>query len=414
MKNKIGSALLALLISFCLWLFVVSVVDPTAEQTYYNVPVVFTGSSVLSDRGLVMTSNKNVTVDLTLSGTRSDLNRLNNSNIIVIADISHITSPGEHPVNYSISYPGTVTSGGILVQNQSPQQLTVTVKEWEEKPIPVEVAFTGAPPSSDYVPDRDHPVPDHSTVTISGPMEVVSQITKAVVTVDLTGQTKDFSQTCQIVLCDEDGVPVEGVELVSTSLSSLQVTVKVNKLKTVPIRVNVISGGGLEEDDISFTMDRESIIVSGPEELVDDLQIVFDLNLGMLTESQRITYAINLPAGVTNVTGVKQVNVEVKIPQLTTRTFTVTSDQFYYKNVPEGMEVKIYEEFLEIEIRGRENRLALLRPENIRITIDFANAPEGSGEYVVLVEIPNYLDVGAVGTYKVIATVSPAESSEHG
>lgn len=411
MKNKIGTALLALLISFSLWLFVVSVVDPEAEQTYYNVPVVFSGNTVLEDRGLVMTSQKDVKVTLTLSGTRSDLNHLNNTNITVIADLSNITSAGEHLVNYSISYPGTVTSGGITVQNQTPQQLTVTVKQWEETQVPVDVVFTGAPPSSDYVPDRDNPVLDHSTVTISGPKDVVDQVKKAVVTVDLTGQTKDFSQTCDIVLCDEDRNPIEGAESVSKSLSKLQVTTKVNKLKTVDIQVNVIPGGGLEAEDISFILDRQSITVSGPEDIVDALEIILDLDLGQLTESKAIPYQINLPAGVTNVTGIKQVHLEVKIPQLTTKTFTVTADRFYFINVPEGMEVKVWEEFLEIEIRGRENRLALLRPENIRITIDFSEAPEGSSEYTVMVEIPNYLDVGAVGTYKVTATVSVAASS---
>ena len=48
MKSKILTLLLSAAIAFGLWLYVVTVVDPEYEASYYDVPVVFDGAVQLS------------------------------------------------------------------------------------------------------------------------------------------------------------------------------------------------------------------------------------------------------------------------------------------------------------------------------------------------------------------------------
>ena len=55
MKNKITSFLLALIIAFGLWVFVITTVSPGSVETFYNIPVVREGESVLQERGLMIT-----------------------------------------------------------------------------------------------------------------------------------------------------------------------------------------------------------------------------------------------------------------------------------------------------------------------------------------------------------------------
>ena len=66
MKSKLLTLLLSVTIAFGLWLYVVTVVDPESESPYYDVPVVFDGLSVLSDRNLMIISGNTATVDLRL------------------------------------------------------------------------------------------------------------------------------------------------------------------------------------------------------------------------------------------------------------------------------------------------------------------------------------------------------------
>ena len=47
MKHKIRTLLLSLVISFGLWLYVVTVISPEYEVTVYNVPVELVGTGTL-------------------------------------------------------------------------------------------------------------------------------------------------------------------------------------------------------------------------------------------------------------------------------------------------------------------------------------------------------------------------------
>ena len=81
MKNKILTILLSLAIAFGLWIYVITVEQPESETTYYNIPVVLQNESILTERGLMITSER-PSVTLHLSSTRTNLNQLNENNIM--------------------------------------------------------------------------------------------------------------------------------------------------------------------------------------------------------------------------------------------------------------------------------------------------------------------------------------------
>ena len=120
MKNKFGAILLSVAIAFGLWLYVITYVSPNSEETYYNIPVVLEGESVLNERGLMCTSTSSSTVSLQLAGARSDLIKVNQSNITVKANLSAITEPGQKiNLRYTISYPGNVAQNAFETLSQS-------------------------------------------------------------------------------------------------------------------------------------------------------------------------------------------------------------------------------------------------------------------------------------------------------
>ena len=87
MKNKAIAFLLSLLVALGMWLYVVTYISPESEAMFYNIPVVFEGETVLStERNLMVTGISTTTVNMKISGNRSDLNKLNSSNIIVKVD----------------------------------------------------------------------------------------------------------------------------------------------------------------------------------------------------------------------------------------------------------------------------------------------------------------------------------------
>ncbi len=405
MKSKVITALLSVLIAFALWAYVVTVEAPESEETYFNIPVVLGNQAVLEERNLMIISQKDFKVDLTLSGYRTDLNKLDNTNITLLADLAQILEPGTHQLNYTVSYPGGNQSGTIHTVQKTPQQITLTVVERSQKEVPVKVAYTGTLPDG-YTVDRQSVNLDHTTITVSGPKDVVDQIDQAKITVDLTNQNQTISDTYRHALCDANGEPIDDVSDVTVNVGVIRATVPIHMLKDVPLKLQVVPGGGLTVDMTTITMDRDTITLSGSEAALENLtEIVLGvIDLGTLNDSTVMIFDIVLPAGINNVTGVTSVSVDIKMPPMEIRKVAVR--QFEPIHVPNGAQVEFLTEQILVEVRGPAQLLDKLQTENIVAIVDFSNAQPGNATYVATIEIRNTEGVGAIGgPYKVSATV---------
>lgn len=408
MTNKLITILVSVAIAFGLWLYVITVVSPESENSYYDVPVVFDGLAYLDSRDLMITSGTDATVDLKLLGNRTDLNKLDKTNITILADLSKITTPGVHTVKYTISYPSS--AGTIEVLDQDPQYITVHVSKRVRKEVPVRIQEVGAVPEN-FVADVQNAVLNHKIVTVTGPEEVVSQIYYADISVDLTGRTDTIVETHRHTLCDRDGNPVEDVSSVTVNVSEIQLTVKVVQIKEIPIEVIIKDGGGLTAQEVTAVPNWNSILVSGPvSSLLGLNKIQVEVDLNKLTESQILRFPIQLPEGVTNETGISEVEVDVRIPEMTTKMLVIPRAKFIFLNVPEGLNPVADAVVLRVYVRGRENRLAEVTEENITVTIDLAGATVGRDRYTCMIEITGVSDVGVVysdGDYIIMVSLNP-------
>ena len=404
MKSKLGTFLLAIAISFAFWFYVVTAVNPESEESYYDIPVVMDGESILNDRGLMIISGASQTVNLKLEGNRSDLSKLNKTNITLLADLSKITTAGEHKLSYDISYPGFAQSGTISVLEQSPKLITVVVVERAKKEVPVEVVYTGAVPDN-YIAHKQSVTLDHTSVTISGPKDVVSQIDHAQVTVDLTGKNTTISSAYRYTLCDENDAPIENLTNITTNLNEVRVTLRIQKTKEVPLVLNVIYGGGVTESTSQIVMDRNTIQVAGNEADLEGLTeiVLGTVDLSDILESTVLTYPVVLPADVTNLTGATEINVSVDFPDLEIRQFKVYNIRA--KNLPEGLSAAWITNSLIVKLRGATEVLDKLTAESIYIVVDLTNAEVGSQVYDATIFVNTDGVVGAVGTYEVYVSV---------
>ncbi len=411
MKSKILTMLLSLMIAFVLWAYVVSVEAPESETTYENISVVLDGKTVLENRGLMLVGQKNFTVDLTLSGYRTDLKKLNNTNITVLADLSQITAAGTHELDYTISYPGELQNGNIRVVNQKPMRITVTVAELETKDIPVVTILKGNLPAN-YL--MGNVVLDHNMITVSGPKDVIDKIEEAWVEIDKTDRKENFTDRYTYSLRDGYGQPVEELEEVTANVSGIVITVEILRTKLVPVKLHVIAGGGLTENMITIKYSVDAIIVSGSEknlESITEISLRDKLDLSTLTKTETLEdLPIYLPPGITSANDVTTVTVTITVPEMETRSFRVTN--FEPLHVPEGMKVTFGFDQLEVKLRGPKELLAQVKPEDIWIVVDFANAQIGESTYSAVIRVDGVEGVGAVEVYVVPATLTEQETPE--
>ncbi len=407
MKSKATSILLSLVIAFGLWLYVVTNVSQEDDWTFYNVPVVMEGETVLAERNLMITAVSADDVDLTLSGNRSDLAKVSSSNMILRASLTDIYEPQEKKaLNCVPVYPSDVASNALTVENRYPSNIYVTVEARRNKEVPVEVVWNGSTPEG-FMSDRENRVLDYSSVTVVGPASVADLIEKAVIEVDLSEQRESISQEYRYTLCDKDGNPVDA-ELITTNVENVRLEVKIQQVKEVKLVAEVIYGGGATERNTTVTIEPETIRVSGGGAVLEDLGDSINLgkiDLTTLEKTQELTVPIVLPEGITNLSNITEATVKIQFNGLMVKEFEVENIEAI--NVPENLEADIMEKKLTVALRGPAGELLKIKPEDISIRADFTNAVAGTSTFKATVHFgEGFPMIGAIRSYSITANLT--------
>ena len=407
MKNKVVAFLLSLLVSLGMWLYVVNYISPESEAMFYNIPVVFEGETVLTtERNLIVTNISTTTVNMKISGNRSDLNKLNSSNIIVKVDMSKIYDPGETQLLYNYSFPGDVSASAVTVENKFPGTITVTTDVKLTKRVPVRLVYSGSAPEG-FISDTENAVMDHNYVTVTGPGSVVNLIDHARINVDLTDQSETISENFVYTLCDVDSQPVDAEQIV-TDVGEIYLNLTIQRFKEVSLKLNVTYGGGTDEDNTFITLTPQTIRISGSEKILQTITelVVGSVDLSTLDADASMKFPIVLPDGVTNLSGVTEVVAFINFENLSIKKFNVSNIRV--TNVPEGMEYDLMSQVLEVTLRGNPALISSLDPEDISIVVDLSGKEAGTFTVKAAIVIDNsaYSSIGEMGTYSVSVTLT--------
>lgn len=404
MAKKIITFAISLVLSFALWLYVVTVVGPEYEETFRDIPVVFQGASALESRNLMILGNETPTVDLKLSGNRKDLNKLSSSNISVTLDLSKILDPGKTAYRYDVSYPGNVANDSVTIQSQSPTGITLEIVRSKEKKIPVHVSFDEAAVAEGYgfLPIEQ----ELSEIQIHGPESVIDQITQARINLEINQDNNktDISGEYVASLCDAKGQQVDSkyVTVTTEGAEAIDVLLPIRMKKVIPLTVQVIEGGGATQENSPVTISPSTITVLGKEDALKDLN---EWSLGEIDlrqwnqDSQPLVLPIELPEGLTNKSGVTEATVTVELPALEEKSFVINREQFKQLNLPAGTYPEISAEQITITVRGTKNAIEAMTEEMLSATIDFTDAKIGQmKDWTVEVQITGEPDgVGIIG-----------------
>ena len=407
-KNKFGALVLAASIALGLWMYVAAYISTEYSKTIYNVPVTLQGKSFLTDQQLMLLSAEEYLVNIKLTGNRQDVSKIHSGNIQVVADLSRIDEAGEHNLSYSIILPGDVPSGSVSYQ-KDPDHVTVAVARKKTKQIPVVLNYSGDVPA-DYIKDTSAVELDYAFVEITGPEEVVDQIEHASITVDCAGKTETIYESYRYELQNGNNEPVDA-SWITTNVSEVRVYLPVTMVKTLPLTVTLIDGGGATQSTTNVVIEPAQISISGSETLLSTLT---ELNLGtidlsQITEDTEKEFTISLPEGTENVSNLPTAVVKISFPQLATREFTIT--EFVPLNLAEGMTWEPLTKQLTITVRGLKNQVQRLTAEQIIVQVDLDGVENTSAVEPIICFPEGFDSLGEVGSYSVSVQVVPAETT---
>lgn len=377
MKSKVLTILLSVFVAFALWLYVVTVEHTQVEMTFYNIPVNWSGEDVMEERDLKLT-DRNMTISMKLYGNRSVLNKLKSSDIIVLADLTHISEAGEKKLSYDVRFSGVASETIEIVDR--PSSIDVQVARWMDRTIPVMVNTEGLVLSPDvgdihFEIDKDQITHDLLAVDISGPYEVVEKITQAVVFPEMNvDKDTDIRERLNLALCDKDGKRVSDVSSVYVSQGgSTLVTIPVAAVKDVALEMDILENDSLlTKDDILLTLSQTTVTIRGSLDALQNYPSVYKLgqiSLKDLTEGfDEKPFAIVLPEGIR--CDVESVNVTLRVPEISAQTIQVKASDVLPSGMLEGYPVEITSD-VDLVVWCLAEDAAKLKNATIRLKPDY-------------------------------------------
>ena len=129
---------LSILIALLVWFYAND--DTEIEISVNDVPIEFTNEdTTLADKGLMLLSNEEETIDLKLSMPRSTYFKLDPGKIRIVVDLSSVTTTGTQTITYSVLYPrgprGELLSSSITQKEPTVRSTTIEIGELFRKNV---------------------------------------------------------------------------------------------------------------------------------------------------------------------------------------------------------------------------------------------------------------------------------------
>ncbi len=388
------------------WMFVVIFVDNEIPWEFKGVPVdVYAEEELLSINSLRIVEDPQAEVTVVVEGGRIVVGGLEEGEIRIVADLEGISTPGD----YAVKLKNVLTANqNYVVREIKPSTVNVRVDRITTKRFEVKMDIDGPQVPDGYLNAGTTISP--RAVEVTGPEADISRIAQCIVSASFSGRPLTENQTIrsEIKLFDEEGHEIPKDRLTMES-DSANVTVQVLKQKRLPLRFEYLNmPSGFPRDDLRFEMTDNSILVAGPEEVVDsyeELQIGY-VDLSEVTPGFVQVFDISLPTGFISVENLRSVGVSFGGEGLIEAYFNVS--QITPVNVPINYDVTINTtQLFGVRIIGSSEVMETLTAKDIVAEIDFSERElsTGSSSLPVSISVPGRKLAWAVGEYAAVVTI---------
>ena len=409
-KQKALYLALCILVAVVVWVFVDNYgpdgSGPVIYAKYYrDVPITYTGETVLTERGLMLEEGTDTTVDLRIEGTHWDLAMLDSSYIRVTADLSDVSRTGTQTVVPRIGYTRSYFSGRVTVDQWEPSSITINVAELYHKNVEVRCEITGNV-AEGYSAGEVQISP--TEIEVRGDQADVDAVSYAKVTLDLgEDATSTVTGELPVQFYDANDQLLENTSLQTTE-ETIQVTLPVYVTKELRLTMDFQESAGARMSNVTWSIDPPTILVSGPAEVLNNMDsIVLDeFDLASLGSTTNYSYAIPIPEGCENLSGVTRATLRISFNDM--QHSTVTTSNFILENAPEDRNVDLQTTQLAVTIFGTSADVAAIGPDDIVVTANLADFGSAVGTYTVPAEVTvQGRDVGVSGgPYRVRVTIT--------
>lgn len=326
-------------------------------------------------------------VDVTLIGRTSDLYlaRQYTSNLSVSVDLRGLT-PGSHKVKLNYTQGLKALKSIDYKIDPSTANIVVYEKVSETRELDYDILHKDKLDTTLVLDSVDL---SRNDVIIKGASYKLKQVAtvKALVDIENISNPKAGTFTLKeipLIAYDSDGKPVEGIEIVPTSINA-QVKIT-SPSKEVPLQVipsgEVAFGKSIKE----FSTSIAKVTIYGDESVINDIESI-PVKIDVTNLSSDKTFKVNIekPAGVRNISS-KTVTVKVSMDEVITKDFTDCNISIVNLNSNyKAYAVSKEDSSVTVVVKGSSDVVNTLDPNTIQATVDLTGY--GPGEYEVEVKV---------------------------
>ena len=409
-KQKIIVQVVSLFISIGLWLYVTNTENPIRTVEVSKVPVQLLNANDLSKQGMALVPNQSIYVDLKVEGYSQDVYKLNKDNFSIKIDLAeYALKLGDNSIPITI----VDTPSNVTVKNTSNLVVTVKIEEIIEKDFKVESRIDVAAKANYYVAQ---PQINPETVTVSGPKSLVSQVKGVVVLGQEDNVFEDIVKNYEVVAIGDSGYTVEGVKL---STERVQVIIKVNPGKSVPIKVGTIGNAGYNINIASMELSQNYVEITGPQYILDSISEIYTeaIDLSRITKNSNMKVDLIFPDGIEKAS-ISYVTVSIEVEEAKESQENEVTREFEVEYTTSGLasdfNMTASSDKVKIVLKGSKNKLDSINIENIVASIDLSSITE-AGQYTETPAVNITGDVQGVeisSVESVIINITKEEISE--
>lgn len=408
MKEKItrniGLKSLSIIIAALVWLLIVNIDDPIITEKFRDVPVTIINDDVVLDLEQVYDVIQGETIDFTVEGRKSLIDKVKVRDFNVVADFNLISSYDTIQINISSpDYGNQIT----VVEGKYPM-MKISREESMEKNFKVDVIDKGSVANGYYIGEK---TASPNMVSVSGPKARVESVASIVVEVEVAGATESFSVKSIPKALDIDGNYINDLKLV---LSENEVDTKIKLVQTKQVNLLVNPIGEVLEGYIMTNIEYEpkTVVIAGDNEEYRNFSYIA-INESIVNATSTIEKEIDLqeylPENVYLV-GESTAVIKINVERVQTKSLTIMPKDLRIKNkLPSSMVKHVDTLPINIIVSGVAADITGLTAADIKPYIDLKDLKtnlNSKSEHIIPININPTLDITLVNKPVAIITIS--------
>lgn len=380
-KNKRQQLIIracCIIASFVLWLYIFNVENPIRERKI-SVPVTVVNQDKLIESKLVTVGEEQANVSLTIKGNASDVYLVKPEDFKLESDLgAYGVKKGENKIPVVVK----TSPQSVRIVNNENLWIRVVLDDLKQKAIPIKVVIEGKAKEGFFAMQ---PIYKTTEVEVNGPSDSIKRVSSAVAKFDVKNSTKDIVTVLPLQPLDSEGNIVKDI---SIKPESVEITVPIKKIKSVPINVKILGDLNSESNIKSITPIPETIDIAGDEKAISNISSIDTENIDIrkINSKDSMEAKIIVPKNVILINSNGTIKLNINLNKNTQKELSL---DIITKNLGNNYTVNLDKSKVSIIVSGTENIINNLKPENVECFIDLSSLQEGEHTVNINVSLPD-------------------------